>query len=128
MGLAASGPRGGWQLAAFLALTVVVVTGSSGSRAQPGAAHRDEAEDAQAVESCRAYASVPVAILRRAILRVVDRRLCAASDALAGVVSDAGVDGSTRALAALSLGELACHRDSSVRGPARTRNGLSASA
>jgi hypothetical protein len=65
--------------------------------------------DREAERACADSWATPTNRLRQAIQVVARRRLCRAETGLVGVLDDVERDDATRGLAALGLGELACH-------------------
>lgn len=100
--------QGSWSVTGVL--IIVFAISAPGGSAQPEAPGRsDEArDDATAVASCNAHRARPPRALRQAIIRVSERRLCAATDGLGRVVVDDRLDPITRGLAALAMGEVGC--------------------
>lgn len=87
-------------------LVVIVAVLASPTRAAPAG----DFDDGVAERACARPRDFAVDVLRWAILRVSERRLCGASTSLARLVDDEDRDVLTRSLAALALGEIACHR------------------
>jgi hypothetical protein len=69
------------------------------------------ADDAQALAIVANPWHVPTDVLRRAILRARDSHSCRSIDGLAAILDDTARDAVTRGMAALVLGEIACHRE-----------------
>lgn len=90
-----------------LVISILAMSSSDSSLAQSG--RGENREDASAVALCQRPWTVSSQLLRRAIARVAERRLCAASEGLVSVVDDTDRDVATRSMAALALGELGCH-------------------
>jgi hypothetical protein len=80
----------------------------------------DEDSDDDIFAPCRPWHASRDRV-RRAVLRAEERRSCAATPCLAAVVDDDRRDAVTRSMAALALGEIACHVELVTEGYGRHR-------
>lgn len=108
----------------LVGLVLVAFLASSDALGQPERGDREAQADRRALDGARRPLHVPREELRRSIMRIQDRQLCAAADQLANIAGEVRLDAATRTLAALALGELACHMGGRGTSAAR-REGLS---
>ena len=114
--------RSAAKTTALLALLVSALALHEPSSPALAAPATEVVDDASAEVACARPWHTPTDVLRWAVLRVAERKICRAEPGLTLVVEAVDRDVLTRSVAALALGELACHRD--LRG--RRVDGLSA--